>query len=162
MYHDTLSYVFRKQWQHQHVIKLPRAVPKKAIVERASNRNNFHYNDVIMSTMASQVTSLKIVYLTVYSGADQRKLQSSASLAFVRGIHRSPVNSPHKWPVTRKMFPFDDVIMISEIIPCRQFVRNFAKSRHESDGLRYREMASPLHRDRGYVCNESLKLPFCK
>ena len=43
--------------------------------------------------------------------ADQRKHQSSASLAFVRGIHRWPVNSPHKWPVTRKMFPFDDVVM---------------------------------------------------
>ena len=47
----------------------------------------------------------------VYSDADQRKHQSSASLVFVRGIHRWPVNSPHKWPVTRKMFPFDDVIM---------------------------------------------------
>ena len=52
-----------------------------------------------------------VVYLTVYSGADQRKHQSSASLAFVKGIHRSPVNSPQKGPVTRKMFPFDDVIM---------------------------------------------------
>ena len=70
-----------------------------------------HYNDVIMDTMASQITSLTIVYLTVYSGADQRKHQSSASLAFVWGIHRGPVNSPHKWPVTRKMFPFDDVFM---------------------------------------------------
>ena len=47
----------------------------------------------------------------VYSDADQRKHQSSALLAFVRGIHRWPVNSPHKWPVTRKIFPFDDVIM---------------------------------------------------
>ena len=45
------------------------------------------------------------------SGTDQRKHQSSTSLAFVWGIHRGPVNSPHKWPVTRKMFPFDDVIM---------------------------------------------------
>ena len=70
-----------------------------------------HYNDVIMSTIASQITSLAIVYSTVYSGADQRKHQSSASLAFVWGIHRGPVNSPHKWPVSRKMFPFDDVIM---------------------------------------------------
>ena len=70
-----------------------------------------HNNDVIMSTMASQITSLTIVYSTVYSGADQRKHQNSASLAFVRGIHRWPVNSPHKGPVTRKMFPFDDVIM---------------------------------------------------
>ena len=60
---------------------------------------------------ASQITSLTVVCLTVYSGADQRKHISSASLAFVRGIHRRPVNSPHKWPVTRKMFPFDDVKM---------------------------------------------------
>ena len=50
-------------------------------------------------------------YSTVYSGADQRKHQSPASLAFVRGIHRSAVNSPHKGPVTRKMFLFHDVIM---------------------------------------------------
>ena len=43
---------------------------------------------------------------------DQRKHQSSASLAFVWGIHRWPMNSPQKGPVTRKMFPFDDVIMV--------------------------------------------------
>ena len=67
-----------------------------------------HYTDVVMGTIASQITSLTIVYSTVYSDADQRKHQSSASLAFVCGIHRGPVNSPHKWPV---MFPFDDVIM---------------------------------------------------
>ena len=70
-----------------------------------------HYDDVIMDAIASQITSLTIVYSNVYSGADQSKHQSSASLAFVWGIHRGPVNSPHKWPVTRKMFPFDDVIM---------------------------------------------------
>ena len=70
-----------------------------------------HYDDVIMSAIASQIASLTIVYSTVYPGADQSKHQSSASLAFVRGIRRGPVNSPHKWPVTRKMFPFDDVIM---------------------------------------------------
>ena len=64
-----------------------------------------------MEAIASQITSLTIVYSIVYSDADQRKYQSSASLAFVWGIHRGPVNSPHKWPVTRKMFPFDDVIM---------------------------------------------------
>ena len=67
-----------------------------------------------MGTIASLITSLTIVYSTVYSDADQRKHQSSASLAFVWGIHRGPVNSPHKWPVTRKMFPFDDVIMVGE------------------------------------------------
>ena len=63
-----------------------------------------HYSDVIMNMMASQITIVSIVYSTVCSGADQRKHQSSASLAFVRGIHRWPVNSQHKWPVTRKMF----------------------------------------------------------
>ena len=69
-----------------------------------------------MGAIGSQITSLTIVYSTVYSGADQSKHQSSASLAFVWGIHRGPVNSPHKWPVTRKMFPFDDVIMqISDV-----------------------------------------------
>ena len=65
----------------------------------------------VTSVMASQITSLTIVHSTVYSGADQWKHQSSASLALVRGIHRWPVNSPHKGPVTRKMFPLDDVIM---------------------------------------------------
>ena len=72
----------------------------------------YHYNDVIMSMMASQITSLTIVYSTVYSGPDQRKHESSASLASVWGIHRWLVNSPHKGPVMRKMFPFDDIIMI--------------------------------------------------
>ena len=71
-----------------------------------------HYSDVIMGAMASQITGVSIVFSTVCSGADQRKHQSSALLVFVRGIHRWPVNSPHKGPVTRKMFPFDDVIMI--------------------------------------------------
>ena len=64
-----------------------------------------------MGTMASLITSITSVYSTAHPDADQRKHESSASLAFVRGIHRRPVNSPHKWPVTRKMFPFDDVIM---------------------------------------------------
>ena len=70
-----------------------------------------HYIDVIMTTVASQITSLTVVYSTTYSDADQRQHQSSASLAFMQGIHRGPVNSPHKWLVTQKMFPFDDVIM---------------------------------------------------
>ena len=68
--------------------------------------------DVIMSAIASQITSLTIfVYSTVYSGADQKHHQCSAPLAFVGGIHRWPMNSPHRGPVTREMFPFDDVIM---------------------------------------------------
>ena len=70
-----------------------------------------------MNAMASQITSLTIVCSTVYSGTDQRKHQSSTSLAFVRGIHRWPLNSPHKGPVTQKMCPFDDVMMYVFIIP---------------------------------------------
>ena len=78
-----------------------------------------YYNDVIMGAVASQITSLTIVYSTVDSDADQRKHQSSASLAFVRGNH--------KWPVTRKMFPFDDVIMCRPVIThsCLGFVGGY-------------------------------------
>ena len=70
----------------------------------ANGHLELYYND-------AQITSLTIGYSTFYSGADQRKYQSSASLAFVLEIHRWPMNSTHKGPVTRKMFPFDDVIM---------------------------------------------------
>ena len=69
--------------------------------------STLHCRDVIINAMASEITSLTIVYSTVYSGLDQIKHESSASLALVRW----PVNSPHKGTVTRKMFPFDDVIM---------------------------------------------------
>ena len=91
-----------------------------------------HYNDVIMSTMAFQFTSLTIVRSTVYWGADQRKHQSSTSLAPVQGIHRWPVNSPHNGPVTRKMFPFDDVTMQNDsaqrpMDQCMESVHNMAK-----------------------------------
>ena len=84
---------------------------------KAILRNQRHYRDAIMDTMASQITSLMVVYSTVYSGADQRKHHSSTSLAFERGLHRGPVNSPHRGSVTRKMFPFDDVIMEISLKP---------------------------------------------
>ena len=72
-----------------------------------------HYGVVIMSAMASQITGVSIVCSSICLSADLRKHQSSASLAFVSGIHRWTVDSPHAGPVTRKMFPFDDVIMKS-------------------------------------------------
>ena len=75
-----------------------------------------HDSDIMVNTMASPITSVLIVCLTVCSSPDQRKYQSSASLAFVRGIHRWLVNSPHKGPVRWKIFPFDDVIMQFECI----------------------------------------------
>ena len=74
-----------------------------------------HYGDIIKSAMVSQITSLTIVYSTFYSVSDQSKHQCSASLAFVRGIHRWPVNSPHKRPVTRKCFH----LMTSSWVPGR-------------------------------------------
>ena len=72
-----------------------------------------HYNEVIRSAMASQITSLTIVYSIVYSGADQRKHQSSASLAFCGEFTGDRWIPRKKWPVTRKMFPYDDVIILS-------------------------------------------------
>ena len=81
--------------------------------ERGCMMSRAHYSDVIMSTMpmASQITGVSIVWSTVGSSGDQRKHQTSASLAFVRGIHWRLVSSPHKVLVTQKMFQFDDVIM---------------------------------------------------
>ena len=73
--------------------------------------SKFHYNGVIIRAMASQITGVSIVCWTVGSNLNPRKHQFSPSLSYVRGIHRSLVNSPHKRPVTRKMFPFDDVII---------------------------------------------------
>ena len=84
------------------VIEMPRTMASSLV----------HYNDIIMNAMASQVTSLTVVYSTIYSSTDERKHQSSVSLAFVWGIHRWPVNSPQKRQVTRKLFPFDDVIIV--------------------------------------------------
>ena len=85
-----------------------------------------HNSEVKMSMMASQITSVSIVYSAVYSGADQRKYQSSTPLAFVRGIHRWSVNSPHKGPATRKMFPFHNIIMARELWPCIPWRRTSA------------------------------------
>ena len=75
-----------------------------------------HTGLVIMVTSYWARWRLKSLALPLFTqpfiqGQIKRKHQSSGSQAFVRGIHRWPVNSPHKWPVTRKMFPFDDVIM---------------------------------------------------
>ena len=88
-----------------------------------------HYSDVIMSTLASEITSLTILYSTVYLGAEQRKHQNFASLAIVRGIHHWPVNSPHTGPVTWRMFPFDDVIML-----CSNMTRYCKQHIHDKGG----------------------------
>ena len=84
----------------------------------------YHYNDVIMTTVASQITSLTVVYSIVYSGADQRKHQSSASRVFVRGFHQDRWIPRTKGPVTRKMVPFDDVIMASGNVKGQNYHRH--------------------------------------
>ena len=70
-----------------------------------------HYIDVILTTVVSQITSVRVVYSIVYSDADQRKTSKLSVTGHCGGISPGPVNSPHKGPVTRKMFPFDDAIM---------------------------------------------------
>ena len=76
----------------------------------------WHSCDVITSALVSKITSVSILGSTACSGVDQRKHISSASLSLVRKIQRWPVNSPHKGPVTRKIFPLDDVIMVCKLI----------------------------------------------
>ena len=92
----------------------------------------YHYSDAIMITIASQLTSVSIVYLTVWSCADQRKHQDTASLAFVRGIHR--------WPVTRKMFPFDDVIMIPHVCISNRMITGDKPKKKLEDDRRFQNL----------------------
>ena len=129
---------FNDIWIHENVIENVICKITVILIRPQWVKAVFH-NDVIMSAVASQITSVSIVCSTVYSSADRRKHQSSASLTFVRGIHRRPMdsphkgpvtqkmlvrgihrwplNSPHKRPVTREMFPFDNVIMTSYAFP---------------------------------------------
>ena len=78
--------------------------------DHTTKRDSSHYSDVIMGAIASQITRVSIVCSTVISGA--YKKQSPESVAFVWEIYRWPVDSPQKGPGTRKMFPFDDIIMV--------------------------------------------------
>ena len=103
----------------------------ECILERWHSMNNIackyntvHYSDVIMSAMASQITGVSTVCSIVCSGAEQKKHQSSASVGFVRGIHKWPVVGPHKGPETRKMLPFDDVLMHKSILA--SYITSFA------------------------------------
>ena len=109
------------------------AVNRLSAVGQAS-----HYSDVIINAMASQLSGVSIVYSTVWSRADQRKHQSSASLAFVRGIHRWPVNSPHKRSVTWKMFLawrhqaiIWNSVDLSSVRSSDIHLREFSKEKHQ-------------------------------
>ena len=118
-----------------------------------------HYTDVIMGAVASQITCLTMVYSTVYPGADQRKHQSSASLAFVRGIHRGPGTSPHKWPVTRKMFPFDDVITWYLWVPWRGAVMFYLLLDYTSCYTNSQAHVTPLRCDFAHAFRALSMLP---
>ena len=95
----------------------PTSVVTKCAVSDARKQSQeiaTHYSDVIMSAMVSHIIGVLIVFsINVSSDADQRNYQSSASLTFVRRIQLCSVKSPHRGPVTRKMFSFDGVLMKS-------------------------------------------------
>ena len=112
--------------ENEFYLYTPDACPMLMSID--SNEHMQHYRHVIMDAKASQINSVPIVYSTVCSGADQRKHQSSASLTFVRGIHRGWVNYPHKGSVTRRMFPFEDVIMV-----CTNSISNVWRQRDTLD-----------------------------
>ena len=81
-------YMLTCSWRNLKCITLKEFPYSALTVSLLHQKKPTHYGDVVMGTVASQISSLTIVYSTIYSDADQRKHQSSASLAFVRGIHR--------------------------------------------------------------------------
>ena len=128
---DDVLYHYIKSWVIIHTCPYFRGRCFRHQYSHSSNSRLIqivYYSDVIMSAMASQITSLTIVYSTTYSGKDQRKHKSSASLVFVRGIHRWPVNSPAQRPMTRKMFPLDDVIMLHSCMAHNNHYKHSYKS----------------------------------
>ena len=109
----VISNIMFPDWKELHGVRWHALCSAGALCEETNCcplKGVTHNNDVIVSAMVSQITGVSIVCSTVGSGEDQRKRQNSASMAFVRGNRLWPMNSPHKRPVTRKIFPFDEVI----------------------------------------------------
>ena len=101
-----------------------------------------HYNDVITTAMASQITDVSIVYSTVCSGADKIN-HSSASLVF---LGNWPVISLHKGPVTRRMFPFGDIVLTLLLLLVLLRSDRLSRLRLELERLRHRLAArSSVH-----------------
>ena len=100
-----INYAWRDQHSHMRWFRLCIEADKGQWLQI------IHYNDTMMSAMASQITGVFIVYSTLGLVADQRKNQSPTSLAFFAGNSEVTDEFPTQRPVTRKMFPFDDVIM---------------------------------------------------
>ena len=70
-----------------------------------------HHNGVIMGAIESQIISLTIAYSIIFFRRRSKKTSKLRVTGLCAGNSPGTVNSPHKWPVTRKMFPFDDVIV---------------------------------------------------
>ena len=99
---STIALIYATVGRELHgIITIVERTLSRQFVVRLCGNEVDRYSEVIMSIIAFQITGVSIVYSTVCSGAYQRKHQSSASLAFRRGIHLLPANSPHKGPVTR-------------------------------------------------------------
>ena len=120
---------------------------EKSIISILCKQILLHYGDVIMSTISSQITSLTVVYSTDYSDADQRKHQSSASLAFVRGIHRDRWIPRTKGQLRGKCFH----LMTSSCCTKKEFVGRwvicivyFLSNSSRSAGWLYCSMSSVL------------------
>ena len=93
-----------------------------------------------MSAMVSQITGVSIVCWTICSGANQRKHQSSPSMAFVKGIHRWPVDSPHKAPIMRKMMTSLCILTTSAAVNDQKFENEKFRciqwrEFHQNDGI---------------------------
>ena len=106
--HDSFSKFFDTWWRHQ--------METVSALLAICAGNSSVTGEFPAQRQVARSFDVFFSWINGWVNADQRKYQSSASLAFVRGIHRSPVNSPHKWPVTRKMFPFNCVILSPERI----------------------------------------------
>ena len=104
-----LSYIPTETWEAVTRFELQKTIFYSYLIRYW----NLHYSELIVSEITSQITGVSMVCSTVCSGVDHRKHQCSESLAFVRRILRWLMNSPHRRPVTRSLFPFDDIIMVS-------------------------------------------------
>ena len=117
MHYMQMTKCVRDHWVRTHTSRPEEGCSSSGHAFHKGGENDAHYNDVIMSALASQITGVSAVYSTVFSGADLRKYQSSSSVVFVcvceggGGGGGGGGEFSHKGPVTRKMFPFDVVIV---------------------------------------------------
>ena len=111
---DDLTRVLSPQWDFlnwQGGIFILNHGPRFVIPYWVTKPQSVHYSDVIMSMKASQTPASRLFTQPFYFRHRSKKTSKLRVTGLCVGNHRWPVNSPHKRPVTRKIFPFDDVIM---------------------------------------------------